>query len=432
MRLPSAAPALQLVAARPREFAVAAAVLVLVPVLVVNPSVLGLGPAAAPPPVSFPAASLAAGQVNNLTLVFHDAGATVSLPHGFFPVVGGVVRTDRNVTVEDLTGPTLFVLVPPAPGNYTASVSTRGGSWEHTLHVVPGTDPVVSGEGAVSNLEMITSAHTLRFSGSPRLLQAAEHFRDTFEGLGLDARMYFYPWEVQRRPVILSTFINIIVVCGFHQGTDRSGEWIVLGAHMDSVPQAIEGAYDDGSGTSTLLEVARGLSQLKTHHTLVFCLWGGEEEGLYGSRSWVDNEVTSPVDLYINMDMAGLSWPAPYTFTAFVGPDRDAEETEHPLTVSVLENMTDNELRYPREGNFSLIEDPFGRSDHVSFWRAGAPTVFFFGADDVEYPEYHSSADTLATMLGHAGGREMLVAGFDTLAWMAVYLVLHADNGETD
>jgi hypothetical protein len=432
VRLPSAGPVVRALSAHPRESALAVAALVLVPLLAANPSVLGLGTPARGSPVDFPDRELLAGQVNDLTLVFRDSTAEVLLPGGFFPVVGGVVDTDRVVTVEDLTGDSLLLLVPPTPGNYTFHADSRGASGSHTYEVVQGAEPVVSGEDVVANLEDITTAHTLRFSGSPKLLRAAEDFRDRFAALGLDAQMYFYPWEVLRRPVVLSTFINIIVVCGFQQGTDRSSEWIVLGAHMDSVPQAIEGAYDDGSGTSTLLEVAAGLSQFKTHHTIVYCLWGGEEEGLYGSSSWVREEATSPVTLYVNMDMAGLSWPAPYTFTAFVGPDRDEAEAEHPHTVSVLENMTDRELRYPREGNFSLIEDPFGRSDHVSFWQIEAPTVFFFGADDVEYPEYHSQDDTLATMTGHAGGREVLVAGFDTLAWMTVYLTIHADNGETD
>jgi hypothetical protein len=35
-------------------------------------------------------------------------------------------------------------------------------------------------------------------------------------------------------------------------------------------------------------------------------------------------------------------------------------------------------------------------------------------------------------MTGRAGGRDMLVAGFDTLAWMTLYLAVHADNGQTD
>ncbi len=432
MRLPSFEPAIRFIVERPREGAVVVAVLVLAPILLVNPAVLGFGPAEAPSPVDFPEATLRGGEVNNLSITFQDPTATLVLPPGFFPLLRGVLDTDPNVTLEDLTGESLVLLVPPAPGNYTFTASGRSGTGSHTYEVVPGPDPVVSGEDVVSDLEYITSAHTLRFSGSPKLLQAAEDFRDRFTGLGFDARMYYYPWEVQRRPVILNTFINIIVVCGFQQGTDRSSEWIVLGAHMDSVPQAVEGAYDDGSGTATLLEVAQGLSQFTTHHTFVYCLWGGEEEGLYGSSSWVAQEVTSPVDLYINLDMVGLSWPAPFTFTAFVGPDRDGDEAEHPMTVSVLENMTDNELRYPREGNFSLFEDPFGRSDHVAFWRVEAPTVFFFGADDDGYPEYHSRDDTLATMTGRAGGRDMLVAGFDTLAWMALYLAVHADNGQTD
>jgi hypothetical protein len=415
-------------AARPKETAVAVAVIAVLPILLSGGSVIGFGPGSSPAPVVFSTIDLRAGEVNIFQATFKDTRAEIELPRGFWPVVNGEIRVQPKLTTADEEAGFFRLLVPPINGSVSFNITSPQGRWTRAFTVIPGSEPVVSGEDAVGNLEFITQAFQHRFSTSPKLLRAAEHFRDVFLGLGLDTQMYFYPWYATSRPTFFDTAINIIVVCGHQEGTVDSNEWIVIGGHMDTVRDAWEGAYDDGSGTSSVLEVAQGLSQFKPRHTFVYCLWGGEEEGLYGSMSWVHNTLKNPVRLYVNMDMAGLSWPAPYNFTAFVGPDEDEGVAEHPGIVSALENITDRELRYPRVGNFSIIEDPFGRSDHVSFWDAGAPTVFFFGADDIQYPEYHSRDDTVATMVGHAGGRDMLVKGFDTLVWMALYLLVHADQ----
>lgn len=432
MKFPQATTFLRAAFARPKTLAAVVAALIVAPIVFTGGTIVGLGPEPLPPAAHFATDTLRAGEVNALAVTFADARATIELPRGFFPVVQGEIKVASVATEVDAPGGFLRILVPPVNGSFAFNITTPLGRWIHHFKVIPGTEAVVSGEDAVGNLEYITTAHQYRFSTSPKLLRAAEHFRDVFVGLGLDTHMYFYPWRAHLRPVIFETAINILVVCGFQQGTTDAGEWIVLGAHMDTVPQAVEGAYDDGSGTSALLEVAQGLSAFKTRHTIVYCLWGGEEEGLYGSSSWVRDELRTTVRLYVNMDMAGLSWPAPFNFTAFVGPDENEGTPEHAGIVSALENITDNELRYPREGNFSIIEDPFGRSDHVSFWDVGAPTVFFFGADDVTYPEYHSADDTVATMTRRAGDRDTLVGGFDTLVWMAFYLAVHADQEDLD
>ena len=417
--------------AHPKAFAVTVAVLFLLPVFLTGGRIIGLGPPAPPPAVTMSATVLRAGEVNALSVTFVDLAASIEMPRGFFVVFRGEVTARSTAFDADVSEGRLSVLVPPTNGSYEFVIVSPKGRWTHAFEVEPGSSPVVSGEDAVGNLEMITQAYQFRFSGSPKLLSAAEHFRDYFTGLGLEAQMYFYPWEVSSRPIFRDTWINLIVVCGFQRGYQQPGEWIVVGGHMDSVPQAIEGAYDDGSGTSAVLEVAQGLSQFKTRHTMVYCLWGGEEEVLYGSNHWVANDADGNIRLYINMDMAGLSWPAPFNFTAFVGPDREEGVAEHPGLVSLVENITENELRYPRTEAFEILEDPFGRSDHVSFWNEG-PTVFFFGADDIEYPDYHSRADTLATMISLAGGRDMLVLGFDTLVWECFYLMVHADQEEID
>ncbi|MEK9908749.1 MAG: M28 family peptidase [Candidatus Thalassarchaeaceae archaeon] len=101
---------------------------------------------------------------------------------------------------------------------------------------------------------------------------------------------------------------TVKVPCGIIQG--ESDSLIIIGAHHDTVYMA-QGAVDDSSGTATVLEMARqfGLieSQMGTpKHTIYFCTWGGEEEGLFGSSAWVTkhrNNLYENLRLYINLDM---------------------------------------------------------------------------------------------------------------------------------
>ncbi|MDP7063362.1 MAG: M20/M25/M40 family metallo-hydrolase, partial [Planctomycetota bacterium] len=75
-------------------------------------------------------------------------------------------------------------------------------------------------------------------------------------------------------------------------GTDLADELMIFGGHLDSWDGA-GGAQDNGTGTSTTLEAARLLMKAMTEHgvqprrTIRFMLWGGEEQGLLGSRAYI-------------------------------------------------------------------------------------------------------------------------------------------------
>lgn len=80
---------------------------------------------------------------------------------------------------------------------------------------------------------------------------------------------------------------------------------IVLGAHLHSVP-AGPGINDDGSGTSLILELAKALSHFSTNLKVRFGWWGAEENGLLGSRFYVNNMTNTEINdllLYLNFDM---------------------------------------------------------------------------------------------------------------------------------
>ncbi len=80
---------------------------------------------------------------------------------------------------------------------------------------------------------------------------------------------------------------------------------VMLGAHLDSVP-AGPGVNDNGSGSATLLELARQFAACSPNNKVRFAWWGAEEWGLHGSRQWVaarsDDELAQ-LALYLNFDM---------------------------------------------------------------------------------------------------------------------------------
>ncbi len=111
-------------------------------------------------------------------------------------------------------------------------------------------------------------------------------------------------------------------VIGILEGTDPvlKNEAIVIGAHYDHLgkggmgslaansTEIHHGADDNASGTSALIELAPQFAKAKNNkRTLIFIAFGGEEEGLLGSRHYVNNPVF-PLDktvAMINLDMVG-------------------------------------------------------------------------------------------------------------------------------
>ena len=105
-------------------------------------------------------------------------------------------------------------------------------------------------------------------------------------------------------------------VVGKITGSDKAlkNEYVVIGGHFDAVAwdtygEINNGADDDASGTAVTMEIARIMKTngIRPKRTVVFGAWGGEEQGLLGSRYFCDNP-PFPMDktaAYFNMDMVG-------------------------------------------------------------------------------------------------------------------------------
>ena len=100
-------------------------------------------------------------------------------------------------------------------------------------------------------------------------------------------------------------------------GSDPKAGYVMAGAHFDSWI-AGDGAADNGAGSIVVLEAARILSRLgiKPRRTIRFALWAGEEQGLLGSRAYIERHLaTRPVDPALTGIAAYSAWSQAWPIT---------------------------------------------------------------------------------------------------------------------
>ena len=227
-------------------------------------------------------------------------------------------------------------------------------------------------------------------------------------------------------------------VVGLVRGTDSRlrDTYVVLGAHYDHVgyqqfagttaagPTAIascpgqtrpqpragdiinNGADDDGSGTVSLMAIARAFATgSKPKRSVLFVWHAGEEGGLVGSRYMADHPVV-PVErmaAQLNIDMVGRNRcddPGQANTVYLVGSDRISTELHN------VNEEANASLRAPLTLDYELndasdLESIYTRSDHYSYAAKGVPVIFFttglhrdyhFVTDEVDRIEFGKMA----------------------------------------
>ncbi|WP_455620449.1 M20/M25/M40 family metallo-hydrolase [Parabacteroides sp.] len=175
-------------------------------------------------------------------------------------------------------------------------------------------------------------------------------------------------------------------------GTDPKlkNEIVLIGAHLDSWHGGTGGA-DNASGCIVMMEAMRIIKSLgiSPKRTIRIALWGGEEQGLFGSRGYANNYLydtdkkkTLPgyekFALYLNMDNGS-------------GRFRGIYLEENDMAVPFFETW-----KRPIEslGFKTLSLRKTGGTDHLSFNRIGLPAYQFI-QDELEYGRtYHTTMDT--------------------------------------
>jgi hypothetical protein len=200
----------------------------------------------------------------------------------------------------------------------------------------------------------------------PSVTLSAEHYN-------MIARMIARHIPVKLRVNVQSTFYdndsgNAYNVIAELPGTDPAlrGEVVMLGAHLDSWHTGV-GATDNADGSTTMIEAMRILKAIgaRPRRTIRVALWGGEEQGLLGSKAWVAEHLAGDAnraardafDVYFNIDNG-------------TGPIYGFYLQENKGVQTLFDKWL---APFTDLGARKNTMEPIGSTDHLSFIDAGVP-----------------------------------------------------------
>lgn len=154
------------------------------------------------------------------------------------------------------------------------------------------------------------------------------------------------------------------------RGSQKPDEIVIVGGHLDSwnTPGS-QGASDNGTGSSSVLEAARLIlkSGLKPKRTIRFILFGGEEQGLLGSTEYVKKHAAElPKISAVLVDDGGSNYESGVPGLA---------EWE-PFFAGTFDSMTKAFPHMPMKFSTVAKYDASGGSDQASFWAKGVPSFY--------------------------------------------------------
>ncbi|MFL5243275.1 MAG: M28 family peptidase [Gemmataceae bacterium] len=200
---------------------------------------------------------------------------------------------------------------------------------------------------------------------------------------------------------------NVKNIIGVLEGAGPlANETVVIGAHYDHLgyggrgsgslakdakePQIHHGADDNGSGTTTIMELARRFGEIphREGRRLVFMTFTGEESGLLGSMHYCNNPLYPLADTVamVNLDMVGRLRPDMKSskdklYVYGTGTDKHFDKL-----LTDLNQKFDFQMQ--KTAGTRMVG---GSSDHASFYAKKIPVLFLFTGN---HPDYHRPSDT--------------------------------------
>ncbi len=244
-----------------------------------------------------------------------------------------------------------------------------------------------------------------RLYGSEYELRAAVYVRDKFIDYGLEPAVpgYFQAFDITvpvAPPAGLESQNVLAVVPG--EG-ELAEEWVVVGAHYDHVGwvqgpgvtvEVMNGADDNASGTSLMLEIARYMREFAAaggsgeagRRSIMFQAYGAEELGMVGSYHFCENPTVpmARITAMLNLDMVGRLRASALTLIAT-------------SSSSGWEEVAEGANRQSLVINYSGANS--GRSDQACFYEAGTPAMFLHTG---MHNEYHTPDDDVG-LINSAG-----------------------------
>ncbi len=251
-----------------------------------------------------------------------------------------------------------------------------------------------------------------RFVGTKGNNEAAAYIKKHFKKYSLQqfGNSYYQPFKVFVKEGINKMKSDSVLtqnVFGFIEGSDEKlkNEFIVIGAHYDhwgwggtgsgskkkDTIAIHNGADDNASGVSALLCILEEVSKMKIKpkRSIIFVSFSGEEEGLFGSKYFVNHLPVKKEDVKVmlNMDMVGRLNAEKQLYMGGAGT--------FPNGVELMKSLGQNSSLNP-----VVFAGDVGGSDHVSFYKAGISAVGFHTGG---HPQYHTPEDDI-DLINFEGG----------------------------
>ena len=284
---------------------------------------------------------------------------------------------------------------------------------------IPGDTQPQMGQGGATTLTFTREMANFLLAGAG---QTIDELKAKIETTGKPASMDLAGVKVTVASTAKTQLVRGINVLGIIEGSDPKlkGEYFVVGAHYDHLGRwedyIYNGADDNGSGSVGVLNIAKAIaaSPVKPKRSIVFALWTGEEEGLLGSRYYVENPIF-PLDKtvgYLNYDMISRPFDTETLARSLrmynvPGAEEIVKKVRAPwfVTVSVTEGTPFAEIA--REmNNYIGLDLAFrpsplgvgsGGSDHASFASVKKPFVYYMAAMT---SDYHQTSDSVEKVSG--------------------------------
>lgn len=238
---------------------------------------------------------------------------------------------------------------------------------------------------------------------------------DAWQG-GLDLEYHIGPTELQiNLNLIIENKIGPIWnVIGTIRGDEEKDRYVILGNHRDAW---VCGAVDPNSGSSAMLEIARGYGELlkkgwKPRRSIVLASWDGEEYGLLGSTEWAEENsamLYNKAVAYLNVDcfhgksIFGQSSPAIAEFLLDTAKSVEnlVDENHQTLYDTWMAQFEVEKEQYVAHARPGTVKPPHpvdilgSGTDFTPFYQHLGIVSANLGFDKATYGVYHSSMDSI-------------------------------------
>ena len=278
---------------------------------------------------------------------------------------------------------TCYGVMPLAENESVFEVRERAAAARAPVAFVQNLVDKVSRASLEQDLEKLVSFPT-RHSTSNDFTEAVAFARQQLDAMGFETR--------QQTVKVEGADSQNIIADKTGNESDATRKVVIVCAHLDSINLAggasakAPGADDNGSGSAGVLEIARAFQKHRAMHDLRLILFGGEEQGLFGSRQYVGSLSAAErerIKAVVNMDMIGTN----NSDTRSVLIEGSA------VSQSVIDGLSEAGATYTQLSIETSL-NPFN-SDHVPFINAQLPAVLTIEGADSTNEKVHSENDTI-------------------------------------